>query len=51
MHIRTAIWKNIGNELTIKFFQRKMSEYDNLKRELKALEAEIEKNKKDKGDS
>ena len=32
--------------LTIKFFQRKMSEYDDLKRELKALEAEIEKNKK-----
>ena len=39
------------SRLTIKFFQRKMSEYDNLKRELKALEAEIEKNKKDKGDS
>ena len=34
------------SRLTIKFFQRKMSEYDDLKRELKALEAEIEKNKK-----
>ena len=25
MHIRTATWKNIGNELTIKFFQRSLS--------------------------
>ena len=38
------------SRLTIKFFQRKMSEYDNLKRELKVLEAEIEKNKKKEGD-
>ena len=38
------------SRLTIKFFQRKMNEYDNLKRELKALQAEIEKNKKGKGD-
>ena len=34
------------SKLTIKFFQRKMSEYDDLKRELKALEAEIERNRK-----
>ena len=39
------------SRLTIRFFQRKMSEYDNLKRELKILEAEIEKNKKKEGDS
>ena len=39
------------SRLTIKFFQRKMSEYDNLKRELKILEAEIEKNKKKEDDS
>ena len=38
------------SRLTIKFFQRKMNEYDRLKRELKILEAEIEKNKKTKGD-
>ena len=39
------------SRLTIKFFQRKMNEYDNLKRELQILEAEIEKNKKKEGDS
>ena len=38
------------SRLTIKFFQRKMDEYDNLKRELKILQAEIEKNKVDKVD-
>jgi len=37
------------SRLTIKFFQRKMSEYDDLKRELKLLEAEIEKNKRVEG--
>jgi EPS-associated MarR family transcriptional regulator len=39
------------SRLTIKFFQRKMNEYDNLKRELKNLQAEIEKNKQGKGDT
>ena len=39
------------SRLTIKFFQRKMSEYDNLKRELKILETGIEKNKKKEDDS
>ena len=39
------------SRLTIKFFQRKMNEYDNLKSELKALQAEIEKNEKCKGDT
>ncbi|MFT4516891.1 MAG: EPS-associated MarR family transcriptional regulator [Gammaproteobacteria bacterium] len=35
------------SKLTVKFFQRKMSEYDSLKEELRVLEAEIKKNKKD----
>tara|TARA_B110000967_G_C18469599_1_gene356694 strand:- start:194 stop:565 length:372 start_codon:yes stop_codon:yes gene_type:complete len=35
------------SKLTLKFFQRKMSEYDNLKKELRDLEAEIKKNKQD----
>jgi MarR family transcriptional regulator, temperature-dependent positive regulator of motility len=35
------------SRLTVKFFQRKMSEYDSLKEELRVLEAEIIKNKKD----
>ena len=35
------------SKLTVKFFQRKMSEYDNLKKELRDLEAEIKKNKQD----
>ena len=35
------------SKLTVKFFQRKMSEYDSLKKELRVLEAEIKKNKKD----
>ena len=35
------------SKLTLKFFQRKMSEYDNLKKELRDLEAEIKKNKED----
>ena len=39
------------SRLTIKFFQRKMNEYDNLKRELKALQTEIENNEKGKGDT
>ena len=39
------------SRLTIKFFQRKMNEYDNLKSELKVLQAEIEKNEKCKGDT
>ena len=35
------------SKLTVKFFQRKMGEYDNLKKELRDLEAEIKKNKED----
>ena len=35
------------SKLTLKFFQRKMSEYDSLKKELRDLEAEIKKNKQD----
>ena len=35
------------SRLTVKFFQRKMSEYDSLKEELRVLEAEIIKNKKE----
>ena len=35
------------SKLTVKFFQRKMSEYDSLKEELRVLEAEIKKKKKD----
>ena len=35
------------SKLTVKFFQRKMSEYDSLKEELRVLAAEIKKNKKD----
>ena len=35
------------SKLTVKFFQRKMSEYDSLKEELRVLEAEIIKNKKE----
>ena len=35
------------SKLTLKFFQRKMSEYDSLKKELRDLEAEIKKNKED----
>jgi len=35
------------SKLTLKFFQRKMREYDNLKKELRDLEAEIKKNKQD----
>lgn len=39
------------SKLTVKFFQRKMSEYDSLKKELRILEAEIKKNKKDEDSS
>jgi len=35
------------SKLTLKFFQRKMREYDNLKKELRDLEAEIKKNKQE----